>query len=112
MPCSRSTQRLSCRAAIAWTGAASTSEYTASRHQLSIIIPLTVFLIFLLLFALYSNFKFPFITVLGVMLSAPVGGILRAVGQRHAILGLIGHRLSGAVRRLGADGRGLHFLCQ
>ncbi len=52
------------------------SEYTASRHQLSIIIPLTVFLIFLLLFALYSNFKFPFITVLGVVLSAPVGGIL------------------------------------
>jgi heavy metal efflux system protein len=51
------------------------SEYTASRHQLSIIIPLTVFLIFLLLFALYSNFKFPFITVLGVVLSAPVGGI-------------------------------------
>jgi cobalt-zinc-cadmium resistance protein CzcA len=52
------------------------SEYTASRHQLSIIIPLTTFLIFLLLFALYSNFKFPFITVLGVVLSAPVGGIV------------------------------------
>jgi cobalt-zinc-cadmium resistance protein CzcA len=52
------------------------SEYTASRAQLSIILPLTLFLIFLLLFALYSNFKFPFITVLGVVLSAPVGGIL------------------------------------
>ena len=34
------------------------------------------FLIFLLLFALYSNFKFPFITVLGVVLSAPVGGLV------------------------------------
>jgi cobalt-zinc-cadmium resistance protein CzcA len=52
------------------------SEYTASRHQLSIIIPLTTFLIFLLLFSLYSNFKFPLITVLGVVLSAPVGGLL------------------------------------
>jgi heavy metal efflux system protein len=52
------------------------SEYTASRHQLSIILPLTAFLIFLLLFALYSNFKFPLITVLGVVLSAPVGGIV------------------------------------
>ena len=30
----------------------------------------------MLLFLLYSNFKFPFITVLGVMLSAPVGGIV------------------------------------
>jgi cobalt-zinc-cadmium resistance protein CzcA len=35
-----------------------------------------VFLIFLLLFTLYSNFKFPFITVVGVVLSAPVGGIV------------------------------------
>jgi cobalt-zinc-cadmium resistance protein CzcA len=52
------------------------TEYTASRQQLSVILPLTLFLIFLLLFALYSNFKFPFITVLGVVLSAPVGGIV------------------------------------
>jgi heavy metal efflux system protein len=52
------------------------TEYTASRAQLMVILPLTLFLIFLLLFALYSNFKFPFITVLGVLLSAPVGGIV------------------------------------
>jgi len=52
------------------------TEYTASRAQLNVIVPLTLFLIFLLLFVLYSNFKFPFITVLGVLLSAPVGGIL------------------------------------
>jgi len=52
------------------------TEYTASRGQLGVILPLTLVLIFLLLFALYGNFKFPFITVLGVALSAPVGGIL------------------------------------
>jgi heavy metal efflux system protein len=51
-------------------------EYTASRAQLNVILPLTVFLIFLLLFMLYSNFKFPFITVIGVLLSAPMGGIV------------------------------------
>jgi len=51
-------------------------EYTASRNQLRIVLPLTLFLIFLLLFALYSNLKFPLITVLGVLLSAPVGGIV------------------------------------
>ncbi len=51
------------------------TEYTASRAEMNVILPLTLFLIFLLLFALYSNFKFPFITVLGVLLSAPVGGI-------------------------------------
>jgi cobalt-zinc-cadmium resistance protein CzcA len=52
------------------------TEYTASRKQLSVILPLTLCLIFLLLFALYSNLKFPFITVLGVVLSAPVGGLV------------------------------------
>ena len=52
------------------------TEYTASSRQLNVILPLTLCLIFLLLFALYSNFKFPFITVLGVVLSAPVGGLV------------------------------------
>jgi cobalt-zinc-cadmium resistance protein CzcA len=52
------------------------TEYTASRDQMKIILPLTLALIFLLLFTLYANFKFPFITLAGVALSAPVGGIL------------------------------------
>jgi len=51
-------------------------DYTASRRELNVVLPLTLFVIFLLLFALYRNFKFPFITVLGVLLSAPVGGII------------------------------------
>ncbi len=51
-------------------------EYTASRRQMQVILPLTLCLIFLLLFALYSNIKFPLITVLGVLLSAPVGGLM------------------------------------
>ena len=52
------------------------AEYTASRAQLAFVLPLTLGLIFLLLFALYRNFTFPIITVVGVVLSAPVGGIL------------------------------------
>ena len=51
-------------------------EYQASRAQLRLVLPLTLFVIFLLLFALYSNFKFPLITVVGVLLSAPVGGLV------------------------------------
>jgi heavy metal efflux system protein len=51
-------------------------DYTASRRQLNIVLPLTLFVIFLLLFALYRNFKFPLITILGVLLSAPVGGLV------------------------------------
>ena len=52
------------------------SQYTASRQQLQLVLPLTLALIFLLLFVLYGNFKFPLITVLGVLLSAPFGAIV------------------------------------
>jgi cobalt-zinc-cadmium resistance protein CzcA len=51
-------------------------EYTASRTQLAVVLPLTIGLIFVLLFALYRNFSFPLITVIGVVLSAPVGGLV------------------------------------
>ena len=81
------------------------SEYTASRDQLKVILPLTVFLIFMLLFALYGNFKFPFITIAGVVLSAPVGGILAlwlthtpfSVSSGVGFLALIGVSVQTAV---------------
>ena len=59
---------------IVWGG--EFEEYTASRRELQIVLPLTLSLIFILLFALYRNFKFPFITVVGVLLSAPLGGLV------------------------------------
>jgi cobalt-zinc-cadmium resistance protein CzcA len=51
-------------------------DYTASIRQMEIILPLALLLIFGLLFVLYGNFKFPFITIVGVLLSAPFGAIL------------------------------------
>ena len=51
-------------------------QYTASRAQMRIILPLTVLVIFGLLFVLYGNFKFPLIVVVGVLLSAPVGAVI------------------------------------
>ncbi|MGH8190228.1 MAG: efflux RND transporter permease subunit, partial [Rhodanobacteraceae bacterium] len=51
-------------------------DYTTSVAQMEVILPLTVLLIFALLFVLYGNFKFPFITIVGVLLSAPFGAIL------------------------------------
>lgn len=59
---------------IVWGG--EYEEYTASRGQLAVVLPLTIALIFLLLFALYRNVAFPAITIAGVVLSAPVGGLL------------------------------------
>ena len=75
-PGPRSRPACPCRRATTLDWGGEYTEYTSSRTQLRIILPLTLFLIFLLLFALYSNLKFPFITVLGVLLSAPVGGIV------------------------------------
>jgi len=51
-------------------------EYTASKAQINIVLPITLVLIFAILFVLYHNFKFPLITILGVILSAPLGGLL------------------------------------
>ncbi len=50
-------------------------DYTASRAQLQIVLPVTLLLIVAVLFALYHNFKFPLITLLGVILSDPIGGV-------------------------------------
>src|SRR6185437_11960697 len=50
-------------------------EYTASRAEMRVILPITVLVILGLLFVLYGNFKFPLITVVGVVLSAPVGAV-------------------------------------
>lgn len=52
------------------------SEYLAARNQIKVIGPLTIFLIFLILFALYGNIKFPIITALGVVMTEPVGALI------------------------------------
>ena len=51
-------------------------EFLAARHQLYFIGPLAILIIFMILFALYDNFKFPVIIVLGVILTVPVGALL------------------------------------
>ncbi len=52
------------------------SQLVAARKQLYVIGPLTVLLIFLILFALYGNFKFPVTIAIGVVMTGPVGALL------------------------------------
>ena len=52
------------------------SQLVAARKQLYVIGPLTVLLIFLILFALYGNFKFPVSIAIGVVMTGPVGALL------------------------------------
>ena len=51
-------------------------EYLEARSQLVIIGPLAALLIFMILFALYGNFKFPVTVLLGVVLTEPVGALI------------------------------------
>jgi heavy metal efflux system protein len=51
-------------------------DYLASQEQMKVILPLTVLLILLILFALYGNLKFPLIIFLSVLVTEPVGGLL------------------------------------
>jgi len=59
---------------IAWGG--EYSEFITAMNQVVVIAPLTVLLIFLILFALYGNFKFPVTVVLSVVMTEPVGALL------------------------------------
>src|SRR5581483_7080258 len=52
------------------------SEYLEARSQLTVIGPLAALLIFMILFALYGNFKFPVTVLLGVLLTEPVGALI------------------------------------
>jgi cobalt-zinc-cadmium resistance protein CzcA len=51
-------------------------DYLASLQQMKIILPMTVLLILMILFALYGNLKFPLIIFLSVLVTEPVGGLL------------------------------------
>ncbi|HUK35200.1 MAG TPA: efflux RND transporter permease subunit, partial [Vicinamibacterales bacterium] len=51
-------------------------EYLAARQQFAVIGPLALMLIFLILFALYGNVKFPVSVVIGVLMTEPVGALL------------------------------------
>jgi len=41
-------------------------EFVAAEHQLAIIGPLALLIIFMILFALYDNFKYPMVILVGV----------------------------------------------
>jgi cobalt-zinc-cadmium resistance protein CzcA len=70
------------------------SELLEAKSQFIIIGPLALLLIFMILFALYGNFKFPITIALGVVMTEPVGALI-ALKLTHtpwsvsSILGLL-----------------------
>ncbi len=59
---------------VSWGG--EYSQFLEAKAQLMLIGPLAVVLIFMILFALYGNFKFPVTIALGVILTEPVGALI------------------------------------
>ena len=57
-----------------WTG--EYSEYIEARQQMAVVGPVALVLIFMILFALYGNFKFPVSVMIGVVMTEPVGALL------------------------------------
>jgi heavy metal efflux system protein len=51
-------------------------EFLEAKHQMEFIGPLAVLIIFMILFALYGNLKFPVTIALGVILTEPVGALI------------------------------------
>src|SRR5450432_3452645 len=60
--------------------------------QMRIILPLTVFLILMILFALYGNLKFPIVILISVLMTEPVGGLLalRLTHTNFSVSSLLG----------------------
>ncbi|MBZ5593109.1 MAG: CusA/CzcA family heavy metal efflux RND transporter [Acidobacteriia bacterium] len=67
-------------------------DYLASLEQMKIILPLTVLLILLILFALYGNLKFPLIIFFSVLVTEPVGGLLALwlTGTNFSVSSMLG----------------------
>jgi heavy metal efflux system protein len=75
---------------LAWGG--EYSEFLEAKKQLDVIGPLALLLIFMILFALYGNFKFPVTIALGVVMTEPVGALiaLKLTGTPFSVSSLLG----------------------
>ena len=75
----------------------------AAESQLYFIGPLALGLIFLILFALYGNFKFPATIAIGVVITEPVGALIALKLTHYAIQCVFGAGLARAAEGFGRD---------
>ncbi|HTV57330.1 MAG TPA: CusA/CzcA family heavy metal efflux RND transporter [Verrucomicrobiae bacterium] len=75
---------------LAWGG--EYSEFLEAKRQMMVIGPMAVLLIFLILFALYGNFKFPVTIAIGVLITEPVGALiaLKLTGTPFSVSSVLG----------------------
>ena len=88
------------------------SQFLEAKAQLTLIGPIAVVIIFMILFALYGNFKFPVTIALGVILTEPVGALI-ALKLTHTPFSVSSRPgIAGAIRRVGGNGSDSGFLHQ
>ncbi len=68
------------------------SQFLEAKSQLTFIGPIALVIIFMILFALYGNFKFPVTIALGVILTEPVGALiaLKLTGTPFSVSSVLG----------------------
>jgi len=68
------------------------SEFLEAKRQIEIIGPLALLLIFMILFALYGNFKFPVTIAIAVVITEPVGALiaLKLTGTPFSVSSVLG----------------------
>ena len=87
---------------IDWAG-----EYESakrSQKRLMIVVPITLMVICMILYTMFASIKWVLLILANVAM-APLGGLAGAAVDRYAFQRVFGGRLSGTVRRIGADGR-------
>ncbi len=98
------------------------SQFLEAKSQMYFIGPLAVVLIFMILFALYGNFKFPVTIALGVVMTEPVGALVAlklthtpfSVSSVLGLLALLGVSVETAVilvsyiNKLRQEGMSIH----
>ena len=85
-----------------WAG-----EYESEKRaeaRLALIVPLTIFLIFIILYTMFRSFKWALLILANVAM-APRRRLARSLCDRHILQRVFRRRLPGAVRRLGANRR-------
>ena len=88
------------------------SLFLEAKAQLLVIGPIAVVIIFMILFALYGNFKFPVTIALGVIITEPVGRAHRTQADAHAVQRFVSLRIARAVGCFGGNRSNSGFLHQ
>ncbi len=93
---------------IEWAGEYESQKRSSKR--LAIVVPITILVIFLILYTMFNSLKWVLLILANVAM-APIGGMLALLFTGHALQRVFGSRIPRAVRRLGADRRhhaGIH----